>query len=160
MEGVYILFQMGMTIVIVMIIFNIIRSSQNRNRKNNAHKETGRTVATPSGRSVTVKKTAAPTGAVIGGVVDADRDGEISTTEYLAHKAREDEREHAIDDYQTRKTITDNGRIQLASMIPDDGVVPPGCRIRICGYCGAENVLKNSDYSPDFHCYFCHTPLE
>ncbi len=160
MEGVYVLFKMGMTIVMVMIIFNLIRSTQNRNRKEHDQKKTVRTMTAPSGRTVTVQKTAAPTGAVIGGVVDTDGDGEISTTEYLAQKAREDEREHAMDDYRTRKTITENGRIRLASMIPDDGTVPSGCRIRICGYCGAENVLKNSDYAPDFQCYFCHTPLE
>ena len=92
-------------------------------------------------------------------VVDTDGDGKISTTEYLAQKARLDEQEHIRDEYMTKQKLTQGGSLRLALQIPDDGMIPPGMRMCNCGYCGAENVLPQGLSQREFHCYFCHEQL-
>ena len=92
-------------------------------------------------------------------MVDTDGDGKISTTEYLAEKAREDEAEHRKDEYMTKQKLTQGGTLRLGLRIPDDGVIPRGMRIVYCGYCGADNVVPNGVSEKGFHCYFCHEQL-
>ena len=92
-------------------------------------------------------------------MVDTDGDGKISTTEYLAQKAREDEAEHRKDEYMTKQKLTQGGTLRLGLRIPDDGILPRGTRIVYCGYCGADNVVPNGVSEKGFHCYFCHEQL-
>ena len=80
---------------------------------------------------------------------------EVSTTEYLAEKARLDELEHKKEEMRQRVA---NSKYQLGAMIPDDGIVPPACKIIYCKYCGAENMLPRN-HRGQWHCYFCHDDL-
>lgn len=83
-----------------------------------------------------------------------------STLDYLNEKARQDQREHAMEKMEERKRASvkyGNRSVGGRYLLGDP--IPQGMKIVCCEYCGAENVVKIA-YRGDRDCYFCRTRLE
>lgn len=85
---------------------------------------------------------------------------EPSTLDYLNEKARQDQREHAIEKMEERKRASAKyGNRPVGGRYLLGDPIPQGMKIVCCEYCGAENVVKIG-YRGDRDCYFCRTRLE
>lgn len=85
---------------------------------------------------------------------------EPSTLDYLNEKARQDQREHAIEKMEERKRASAKyGNRPVGGRYLLGDPIPQGMKIVCCAYCGAENVVKIG-YRGDRDCYFCRTRLE
>jgi len=85
---------------------------------------------------------------------------ELSTLDYLNEKARQDQREHAIEKMEERKRASEKyGNRPVGGRYLLGDPIPQGMKIVCCEYCGAENVVKIG-YRGDRDCYFCRTRLE
>ncbi len=85
---------------------------------------------------------------------------ELSTLDYLNEKAKQDQREHAIEKMEERKRVSEKyGNRPVGGRYLLGDPIPQGMKIVCCEYCGAENVVKIG-YRGDRDCYFCRTRLE
>lgn len=81
-----------------------------------------------------------------------------STTEYLKQKADFDEREHSREREQQQKDIErGSGLITAERLIMGDSI-PNGRIVVKCKYCGAENLVPVNIRSK-YGCYFCREIL-
>lgn len=80
---------------------------------------------------------------------------EMSTTQYLQHKADLDTQEHARDDYETQKQILweTGGAGTGERLLEGDGIPAHKMCVR-CRYCGADNLLPQGT-GTKYTCYFC-----
>ncbi|MGN0132512.1 MAG: hypothetical protein ACI4AA_08725 [Lachnospiraceae bacterium] len=85
---------------------------------------------------------------------------ETSTMDYLNEKAKQDQREHAIEKMQENKRVDRKyGNRPVGGRYLLGDPVPSGMRIVYCPYCGAENLVKIG-FRDDRDCYFCRSRLE
>jgi hypothetical protein len=83
-----------------------------------------------------------------------------STMAYLDEKAKQDQKEHAMEKMQEQKRTSEKyGNRSVGGRYLLGDPIPKGMKIVYCEYCGAENLVK-IDYRNDRDCYFCRTHLE
>jgi hypothetical protein len=120
-----------------------------------------RTAAT--GTSVARGASGTSTASKAGRTADKDAQAEkkpTSTMAYLDEKAKQDQKEHAMEKLQERKRTSEKyGNRPVGGRYLLGDPVPKGMKIVYCEYCGAENLV-NIDYRNDRDCYFCRTHLE
>lgn len=79
--------------------------------------------------------------------------------DYLQRKSHEDEVSRKKDEWEDRREEQKNvGNLLMAKRLPFGSDVPPGNRLVICSYCGAENLVLNTSHEKQ-HCYFCRSSL-
>lgn len=85
---------------------------------------------------------------------------ETSTMDYLNEKAKQDQREHAIEKMQEQKRVDQlHGNRPVGGRYMLGDPIPAGMKIVNCGYCGAENIVKIG-YHSGCDCCFCRSHLE
>lgn len=87
-------------------------------------------------------------------------ESDVSTTDYLEQKAKQDQREHAKEKLEEQRRVNAKyGNRSVAGRYLLGDPVPVGCRIICCDYCNAENIVKIG-YHSGLSCYFCRNHLE
>ncbi len=86
------------------------------------------------------------------------RNGE-STTDYVARKLHEADVVRKKDEWEVRREEQRNsGNLRMAKRLTEGEAIPPGNKIVICSYCGAENMVPKVS-TEKHYCYFCRTNL-
>lgn len=156
--------------VVVIRVLKVNRKSKNRGREQERQAVTRQDSApvrrsaakTPLSQSSRTARTAGPAGSVspAGKDLAKTKDGQASTTEYLRQKAIEDERAHAEEARIEELRLHHETGGRMPAMRHYDGdSVPRGMHIVRCGYCAAENLIRDGQKQSDCTCYFCREIL-
>lgn len=81
------------------------------------------------------------------------------TTGYLHEKAMLDQREHELEERETKRRLAErSGGMIPATRLYLGDPVPNNCRCVVCSYCAAENLIPHGS-NKEYCCYFCREAL-
>lgn len=125
-----------------------------------SYQRTQNVKGTAAGYPSTAKGKNGGTASAVSKKAQEKEEKELSTLDYLNEKAKQDQREHAIEKMEERKRASEKyGNRPVGGRYLLGDPIPQGMKIVCCEYCGAENVVKIG-YRGDRDCYFCRTRLE
>ncbi len=82
-----------------------------------------------------------------------------SMTAFLDRKAKQEANERKLSEWKTQQEEKKSyGTLQVGKELPLGAPVPKGNVVKVCPYCGAENLVPYGS-SQKFHCFFCRTSL-